>query len=521
MRVTELYIYPIKSLYPLSVQSTRLRREGLEHDRRFMLLKVLGDGTYKNIQTAYFPECTLFRQTIEQEEDGSLSIVVTYSIPSVPLIDPPPPEQRTQLRVPLRPNVAGRDTVDVLLFGSPTAAYRMGEPYDSWFSACFGYAVVLIYIGDQGRAVLAHSPNTDHDNDAQERKHDIENRTQKHNSWFSTITSYISGGSNEQQLSAEMGRTTSRDGVNGRKEGRGKGGDWLTFNEAAPFLLTSKASLRDVSARLPKGEDMDMIKFRPNIVVDDGSGSETEADSDESHNSFNGSTGSGERCFETLSPDAKKEKHEGERSATLKPSPLKAWDEDFWAELELRHHEEGNESLVRKGRGEDHTGANRNMRCRLALTANCARCISINIDYDTGRPATGEQGNVLKKLMRDRRVDSGNKWSPIFGRYAFLLPPSPPLPSSSSSLSSSSGLDTRGQRLENQGDDHDRFGTENHKNDVYNDDDENRDSGEEGDEEDIRGSGIDDDMTVDISVGDEVTVLRRVSNRDVWSWPKT
>lgn len=31
----------------------------------------------------------------------------------------------------------------------------------------------------------------------------------------------------------------------------------------------------------------------------------------------------------------------------------------------------------------------------------------------------GESGKLLKKMMRDRRVDSGNKWSPIFGRYGF------------------------------------------------------------------------------------------------------
>jgi glycine hydroxymethyltransferase len=32
----------------------------------------------------------------------------------------------------------------------------------------------------------------------------------------------------------------------------------------------------------------------------------------------------------------------------------------------------------------------------------------------------GESGKVLKKLMADRRVDSGAKYSPVFGRYGFL-----------------------------------------------------------------------------------------------------
>ncbi|PKX98609.1 MOSC domain protein [Aspergillus novofumigatus IBT 16806] len=76
-------------------------------------------------------------------------------------------------------------------------------------------------------------------------------------------------------------------------------------------------------------------------------------------------------------------------------------DEDFWAEL-------------RVGQGSS--------AARLLLTANCVRCQSINVDYATGRMGTGEAGSALKKLMKDRRVDKGAKYSPVFGRYVFLDP---------------------------------------------------------------------------------------------------
>ena len=72
------------------------------------------------------------------------------------------------------------------------------------------------------------------------------------------------------------------------------------------------------------------------------------------------------------------------------------WDEDFWAEL----------SLPRFGG-------------KIVLTSNCARCTSINVDLETGRMGEGESGQLLKKLMKDRRIDPGNKWTPIFGRYGF------------------------------------------------------------------------------------------------------
>ncbi|KAI1377678.1 MOSC domain-containing protein [Hypoxylon crocopeplum] len=395
MRITELYVYPIKSLRPVSVPRTQLRREGLQYDRRFMLLKVMPDGPdgeprYKNIQTVFFPECTLFSQALDGDH-----VVVTYRVPAKPLIDPPPREQHTALRVPLDPGVAGLDTVEIKLFGSETVAFRMGDPYDAWFTACLGYRAVLVYIGDNRRPVLAHSPRPEPPLRQQEAK-----------SWFSSITTFMSSYQGKGQ---EVG--------GGEKKKEKDTSDGLAFNEAAPFLLTSKASLRDVSARLPEGEDMDMIKFRPNIVVDDISSSES-----------SDSEGGGE----------------GDKTK------LQAWDEDFWAELVVR---------------DTH---------RLALTANCARCVSINIDYETGRPAEGERGAVLKKLMGDRRVDGGNRWSPIFGRYAFLLPRLPHT-------------------------DHD-------------DDEDRKGLGENGGEEG--------QLVADVAVGDEVKVTRRISERDVWAWPK-
>ncbi|KAI1133596.1 MOSC domain-containing protein [Nemania abortiva] len=371
MKITEIYIYPIKSLAPLSVPRTRLRRSGGEHDRVFMLLKVLPDGRYRNIQIPNFPACALFHQRLDRGE-----IVVTYHVPSPPIFTPEVPEQHAALRVPLSPKLEGRDVVDVSICGSPTLAYRMGDPYDAWFTACFGFPVVLVYIGDQGRDVLAHKPSG-HYIWRQPRR-----QQQQKGGWLSSISGYIPG-------------VGGGDGT-GEKDGDER----LTFSEIAPLLVTSKASLRDVSRRLPEGEEMDMRRFRPNIVVDGD-------------------------------PQSPGEEGEG----------LKAWDEDFWAEL----------SVARRGSsaGEEH---------RLALTANCGRCTSINIDYDKGRPSDGEQGIVLKKLMADRRVDDGNKYAPVFGRYGFLAP------------------------KESQDDDYD--------------------------------DGI------EIAVGDEVTVMKRLDYRDCWAWPK-
>jgi uncharacterized protein YcbX len=73
-----------------------------------------------------------------------------------------------------------------------------------------------------------------------------------------------------------------------------------------------------------------------------------------------------------------------------------AWAEDFWGELAF-----GDEGA------------------KILLTGNCGRCKSLNVDYNTGESGTGKDGELLKLLQKDRRVDPGVKYSPIFGRYGF------------------------------------------------------------------------------------------------------
>lgn len=78
-----------------------------------------------------------------------------------------------------------------------------------------------------------------------------------------------------------------------------------------------------------------------------------------------------------------------------------AWEEDFWTELKV---EVG-------GGGDD---------IQLVLTSNCIRCRSLDVNYETGDFHTIDDRVVYKKLNRDRRVDKGAKYKPVFGRYGFL-----------------------------------------------------------------------------------------------------
>ena len=256
----------------------------------------------------YWPELALFIQSIDLSNS---TLTVTYN---------PPNAKSKSLEIHLEPEVAHLELLDVRLHQSPAKAYRMPEKINAWFSDCFGCDVMLAYIGSNRRPVLGNlSPNVTQIASAGSK------------SWLSTITARI------PSLTAS----------------KFEGAEGLTFADVAAYLVITEESLREVDSRLPDGIQMDVTKFRPNIVL------------------------SGARA---------------------------AYEEDYWGSIQISSLKPSEESTV----------------VELALTQNCARCVSINVDYSTGKSGTGE-ANILKKLMKDRRVDKGNKYSPIFGRYGFLL----------------------------------------------------------------------------------------------------
>jgi len=350
MQITQLYISTIKSLRPTTVQEANVTPNGLSYDRHFMLIKRLDeineDGTQKlkNMHVSNFPEMTLFLSELvlpNSNGDDDDKVIVRYNPPvdeEAAKTSTTCKESRT-IEIPLKPDVNELKTIDIVMHNSPTTAHDMGSKYNSWFSECFGFEVILAYIGRNRRQVLGSMAPS-----AQKSLNNNTPLTNKgeENGWLSLITSGLlsigglwGGGGNAAAQKENEDRI-------------------LTFSDCASYLVASETSLHDVSDRLPDGEEMDVSKFRPNVVV---SGAPT------------------------------------------------AWEEDFWGELSFQPRDE-KESV------------------QLILTSNCVRCVSINIDYASGKPGKGPSGQVFKRLTKDRRVDAGSKYSPVFGRYGFLKDPS-------------------------------------------------------------------------------------------------
>ncbi|TVY84061.1 Uncharacterized protein LSUE1_G006945 [Lachnellula suecica] len=288
----QLHIYPIKSLRGIPLPTASLNAQGIAYDRRYILLKPAKNGGWINMFVGVSPEMALFH--CDASSPG-ISFTVSYHTPSPP-VAPPTLAQNSTLEIPFEPNCAELEKLNIEIYTAPAyPAYRMQDSINTWFSDCFGYEVILAYLGDS--LGVKKSDDT-------ARK------------WISSIKPSI-----PRSLLKEV-----------------------SFSDGAALLVASEASLQELHPRLGNGEKAALEKFRPNIVVDG----------------------------------------------------LVAWDEDFWAELILPR-----------------TGA------RILLTANCARCSSINVDLQKGKMGNGESGKLLKKMMRDRRVDAGSKWSPVFGRYGF------------------------------------------------------------------------------------------------------
>ncbi|KAF1945765.1 hypothetical protein EJ02DRAFT_395488 [Clathrospora elynae] len=299
LRISEIYVYPIKSLRAVKVTEAVATRYGFQHDRSFMLLQKTADG-YKNMAVSNYPEMTQFLQEMDND-----TITVKYRAFG-------DAENSKTFTIPLKPDTEKLEPFDVTMHSSPTSAYKMSDKYNAWFSSCFGYDVILVYLGSNTRSVLFQN--------MQPLEPDPLTRFLK--KYIPFANPYV-----EKVMGLHQNE------------------QWkITFADCAPYLVCSQTSLEDVSSRLPEGVDMDITKFRPNIVL--------------------------KGAFEP-------------------------YQEDYWGKIKI------------------------NNKSEITLAHNCVRCKSINIDYETGKPGKGPSGEVLKNLQRDRRIDIGAKWSPVFGRYGF------------------------------------------------------------------------------------------------------
>lgn len=231
-----------------------MTKHGFPHDRRYMLLKVNDAAAqdYENMHVSHFPTMCLFTTALHMPspaDPSSASIKVTYTDPGTGATD--------DLSVPLVPDSSTLAPLPVTMHQSHTVARAMPASYAAWFSAHFGFDVVLAHLGqDSYRAVLGNvAPNAAVRN-AKLRAQ--QQQQQQQATWFGALATRASamlgggGGGAGPDETADADADTSYE---------------ITFADLAPYLVVSQTSVDDAAGRLQDGVAADVTKFRPNIVV--------------------------------------------------------------------------------------------------------------------------------------------------------------------------------------------------------------------------------------------------------------
>ena len=131
MTLTDLYLYPIKSLGGIRLQEAVVEPRGLRHDRRWLLV----DAQNRFLTQRTDAALALLAVAIEADEE----LVIHHR--ARPALG--------ALRVPLTEPAA--DLIDVVIWDDTVPARPVSAAADGWFSAALGRAVRLVYMPDSTR----------------------------------------------------------------------------------------------------------------------------------------------------------------------------------------------------------------------------------------------------------------------------------------------------------------------------------------------------------------------------------
>lgn len=126
VQISQLYIYPVKSLGGIALQQAMVTSRGLEHDRRWMLI----DSEMQFLSQRKYPQMALFKlQVLEQ------GIQVFHQ-----------PSAQTIL-IPYQPQT--REQVDVTVWDDACTGTYVSPELDDWFTQRLGVQCRLIHMSDE------------------------------------------------------------------------------------------------------------------------------------------------------------------------------------------------------------------------------------------------------------------------------------------------------------------------------------------------------------------------------------
>ena len=132
LQISELYIYPIKSLSGITVKSVKITDRGFENDRRWLLV----DSENRFLTQREHPQMALLQPTINNNELRITHKINNHSF--VIYLNTPP--------------VGGRGAVTI--WDDICEAEFVSDEADRWFSAMLGLQCRLVYMPDDTQRIV-------------------------------------------------------------------------------------------------------------------------------------------------------------------------------------------------------------------------------------------------------------------------------------------------------------------------------------------------------------------------------
>jgi uncharacterized protein YcbX len=123
LQISQLYIYPIKSLGGIALNTARLTDRGLEHDRRWLLI----DDNNRFLTQRENAQMALFKQDLQ---DGVFTVTYTAN--------------GTSIQIPLQP--LKQEMVEVTIWDDTCTAQYVCDEVDEWFTRKLGISCRLVYM---------------------------------------------------------------------------------------------------------------------------------------------------------------------------------------------------------------------------------------------------------------------------------------------------------------------------------------------------------------------------------------
>lgn len=128
LELSEIWVYPVKSLGGIQLQESKVTDRGLELDRRWLLVD--GDGRF--LSQREYPELALFRPEIAGD-----FLRITHRVLS------------ESIAVPLHPVFSEGDKIEVTVWEDTIEAFEVSRDSSDWFTKLLGFPVRLVYMPEE------------------------------------------------------------------------------------------------------------------------------------------------------------------------------------------------------------------------------------------------------------------------------------------------------------------------------------------------------------------------------------